>query len=37
MKISTTRDITHKLYMYDLATSFNRRPVSRTATVIASY
>jgi len=28
MKVSTTRDITHKMCVYDLATSFNRRPVS---------
>jgi hypothetical protein len=32
-----TRDITHKLCMYDIATSFNKRPVSRAAAVIASY
>jgi len=37
MKVSTTRDNTDKLWVYDLATSFNRRPVSRAATVIASY
>jgi len=37
MKVSTSRDITHKLYVYDLPTSFYRRPVSRAATVIASY
>jgi len=37
IKVSTTRDITHKLCMYDLATSFNRRPVSQAATLIASY
>jgi len=37
MKVSMTRDITHKLWIYDLATSFNGRPVSRAATVIASY
>jgi len=37
MKVSTTRDITHKLWVYDLATSFNWRPVSWAATVIDSY
>jgi len=37
MKVSTTRDITYKLSVYDLPTSFNRRHVSRAATVIASY
>jgi len=37
MKVGTTGDNTHKLCMYDLATSFNRRPVNRSATVIASY
>jgi len=37
MKVSTTRDITHKLCVYDLATSLNRWPVSRAATVIGSY
>ena len=37
MKLSTTRDITYTLCVYDLATSFNRRPVSQAATVIASY
>jgi len=37
MKVNVTRDIEHKLCMYDLATSFNRRPVSRAAIVIASY
>jgi len=37
LKVSMTRDITHKLCVYDLATSFNRRPVSQAATVIASY
>ena len=37
MKVSTTRNITHKLCVYDLATSLNRRPVSRAATVLASY
>jgi len=35
--ISMTRDVTHNLGMYDLATSFNWRPVSQAATVIASY
>jgi len=35
--VRTTKDITHKLCIYDHATSYNRRPVSRTATVIASY
>jgi len=34
MKGSTTRDITQKLWVYDLATSFNWRPVSRAATVM---
>ena len=37
MKISMTRDNTHKLCVYDLATWFIRRPVSQAATVIASY
>jgi len=37
MKVGTIRDITHKLCVYDLVTSVNRRPVSRTAAVIASY
>jgi hypothetical protein len=37
MKISMTRDNTYKLYVYDHVTSFNRMPVSRAATVIASY
>jgi hypothetical protein len=37
MKVSTTRDITYKLCVYDLATSFNWWPVSRAATVIAFY
>jgi len=36
-KVSTTRDITHKLCVYDLATSYNRKLVSWAATVIASY
>jgi len=36
MKVSTTRDITHMLYVYDLPTSFNWRPGSRAATVLAS-
>jgi len=35
MKVTTTRDITHNMCMYDLATSFNRRPVSPAAIVIA--
>jgi len=35
MKVSTIRDVTHKLCVYDLAASFNRRPLSRAATVIA--
>jgi len=37
MKVSTTRDITHKVCMYDFATSFNRTPVSQAAIVIAFY
>jgi len=37
MEVGTTTNITHKLCLYDLATSFNRRPVSRAATVIASH
>jgi len=37
MKVSTTRNITHMLCVSDLATSLNRRPVSRAATVLASY
>jgi len=37
MKVSTTRDITYELCVYDLATSFNRRAVSQAATVIAYY
>jgi len=36
-KVSPTRDITHKLCVYDLATWFNRKPVSLAAIVIASY
>jgi len=32
VKVSMTRDITHKLCMYDHATSFSRRSVSRAAT-----
>jgi len=34
MKVSMTRDITQKLCVYNLATSFNRRPVSLAATVM---
>jgi hypothetical protein len=34
MKLSKTRDITHKVCVYELATSFNRRPVSAVATVM---
>jgi len=34
MKVSTTRDITEKLCVYDLAISFNKRPVSHAATVM---
>jgi len=34
IKVSTARDITHMLCVYTLATSFNRWPVSRAATVI---
>jgi len=34
--VSTTRDITHMLCLYVLATSFNRSPVSGAATLIAS-
>jgi hypothetical protein len=37
IKGSTRTEITHKLFVYDVATSFNRWPVSRAATVIASY
>ena len=37
MKVSPTRNITHRFCVYNLATSFNRRPVSRAATVLASY
>jgi len=37
MKVSMTRNITHMLRVKDLATSFNRRPVSQAATVFASY
>jgi len=37
MKVSTTRNIAHKLCVYDLANSLNTRPVSRAATVLASY
>ena len=36
MKVSKTRVITETLCVYDLATSFNRRPVSRAATVMLS-
>jgi len=34
MKVSTTRDITLMLWVYDLTTSFNRRSVSWAATVM---
>lgn len=34
--IRTTWDIIHKLCMYDLATQFNRRPVSLAAPVMVS-
>jgi len=37
MKVSMTTNMTHTLGVYDLVISFNRRPVSRAATVIASY
>jgi len=37
MKVSITSNISHMLCVYDLATSFNRRPVSWAATVLASY
>jgi len=37
MKVSTTRDTTHKLGVYDLATTLNWRPVSRAATVLGYY
>jgi len=37
MKVSTTRDITHTLYVYHLGTSFNWRPVRWAATVIGFY
>jgi len=37
VKVSTTRDFTHKLCMYNPPTSFNRRPVSLAAIVIASH
>ena len=37
MKVSTTRNITHKLCENHLPTSLNRRPVSRAATLLASY
>jgi len=36
-KVSKSRNITHKLCVYDLATSLNRRPLSWAATVLASY
>jgi len=35
--VSMTRDITHTLCTYDCATSFNRRPVSGAAPLIASH
>jgi len=35
--VSMTRDITYKFCMYDHVSSFQRRPVSRAATVSASY
>jgi len=34
MNVSTTRDISQELDVYYDATSFNRRPVSRAATVM---
>jgi len=37
MKVSTARDITYKLCVYDLQTSFNRRRVSWVAAVCGSY
>ena len=37
MKVTMTRDSTHKLDVDNLATTLNRRPVSRAVTVIASY
>ena len=36
-KVSMTRHFTLKICGYDLTTSFNMRPVSRAATVIASF
>jgi len=36
VKDRMTRDLTHTLCMYDLATSFDRGPVSRVATVMLS-
>jgi len=35
MKVSMTRNITHKLCVYNLATSFDRRPLSHAATMLA--
>lgn len=35
--VGMTRTITHMLCVYDLTTSFNRRAVSRVATVLDSY
>jgi len=37
MKVSMTRDITHNMCVYHLATWFNRRRVSQAATTIAYY
>ena len=34
MMVSTNRDITQKLRVYNLATSFNRKPASQAATVM---
>jgi len=37
MKVSTTQNITHQLYVHDLSISFNMMAVSCAATVLASY
>jgi len=34
MKISRNKNITLQMYVYELATSYNRRPLSRTSTVM---
>jgi len=36
-KVNTTKNVTHHLRVNDFATSYNRRPVIRAATVLAPY